>query len=69
MNNDGTLKEEAGGLGDRIAGNVKDATGAITGNERLEREGEAQHPTAAARQRTTMCWAATPVLRPAEAVC
>ncbi len=39
MNNDGTLKEEAGGLGDRIAGNVKDATGAVTGNQRLEQEG------------------------------
>ena len=50
MNNDGTLKEEAGGLGDRIAGNVKDATGAITGNESLEREGEAQASYGAARQ-------------------
>ena len=50
MSNDGTLKEEAGGLGDRIAGNVKDAAGAITGNERLEREGEAQADFGAARQ-------------------
>ncbi len=50
MNNDGTLKEEAGGLGDRIAGNVKDATGAVTGNQRLEREGEAQADFGAARQ-------------------
>lgn len=50
MNNDGTLKEEAGGLGDRIAGNVKDAAGALTGNERLEREGEAQASYGAARQ-------------------
>jgi len=50
MNNDGTLKEEAGGLGDRIAGNVKDAAGAVTGNERLEREGEAQAGYGAARQ-------------------
>ena len=50
MNNDGTLKEEAGGLGDRIVGNVKDATGAVTGNERLEREGEAQADFGAARQ-------------------
>lgn len=46
----GTLKEEAGGLGDRIAGNVKDAAGSITGNERLEREGEAQASFGAARQ-------------------
>lgn len=48
--NDGTIKEEAKGLGDRIAGNVKDAAGAITGNERLEREGEAQAEFGAARQ-------------------
>jgi len=50
MNNDGTVKEEAGGLGDRIAGNVKDAAGAVTGNQRLEREGEAQANYGAARQ-------------------
>ncbi|CAN5621645.1 hypothetical protein BH24ACI1_BH24ACI1_17570 [soil metagenome] len=50
MSNDGTLKEEAGGLGDRIAGNVKDAAGAVTGNQRLEREGEAQADFGAARQ-------------------
>jgi len=50
MNNDGTIKEEAGGLGDRIVGNVKDAAGAVTGNERLEREGEAQADFGAARQ-------------------
>jgi uncharacterized protein YjbJ (UPF0337 family) len=50
MNNDGTFKEEAGGLGDRIAGNVKDATGAVTGNQRLEREGETQASFGAARQ-------------------
>ncbi len=50
MSNDGTLKEEAGGLGDRIAGNVKDAAGAVTGNERFEREGEAQADFGAARQ-------------------
>lgn len=50
MNNDGTLKEEAGGLGDRIAGNVKDAAGSLTGNERLEREGENQAAYGAARQ-------------------
>ncbi len=50
MNNDGTFKEEAGGLGDRVAGNVKDATGAVTGNERLEREGESQANYGAARQ-------------------
>ena len=50
MNNDGTIKEEAGGLGDRIAGNVKDAAGAVTGDRSLEREGEAQANYGAARQ-------------------
>lgn len=50
MNNDGTFKEEAGGFKDRVVGNVKDATGAVTGNERLEREGEAQASFGNARQ-------------------
>ena len=52
MNNDGqgTVREEAGGLGDRVAGNVKDATGAVTGNESLEREGEYQAARGEARQ-------------------
>lgn len=46
----GTIKEEASGFGDRVAGNIKDATGAVTGNERLEREGESQANYGAARQ-------------------
>ena len=50
MNNDGTIKEEASGLGDRIVGNVKDATGAVTGDRSLEREGEMQANQGAARQ-------------------
>jgi len=50
MNNDGTVKEELGGVGDRIAGNVKEATGAVTGNQRLENEGEAQANFGNARQ-------------------
>lgn len=50
MNNDGTVKEELGGLGDRIAGNVKEATGAVTGNQRLENAGEAQANYGNARQ-------------------
>lgn len=40
--NDGTVKEEMGGIKDRVVGNVKDATGAVTGDRSLEREGEAQ---------------------------
>ena len=54
MNNQGTgkdtLGEEASALGDRISGNVKDAYGAVTGNESVEREGEAQANYGAARQ-------------------
>lgn len=46
----GTISEEAGGLKDRVVGNVKDATGAVTGNESLEREGESQASYGAARQ-------------------
>lgn len=44
MNNQGkgTVREEASAIGDRISGNVKDAYGAVTGNESVEREGEAQ---------------------------
>jgi uncharacterized protein YjbJ (UPF0337 family) len=54
MNNQGTgkgtLGEEASALGDRISGNVKDAYGAVTGNESVEREGEAQANYGAQRQ-------------------
>jgi uncharacterized protein YjbJ (UPF0337 family) len=50
MNNDGTIKEEAGGLKDRVVGNVKDAAGAVTGDRSLEREGEMQANQGAARQ-------------------
>ncbi len=46
----GTVREEAGALGDRISGNVKDAYGSVTGNEAVEREGEAQANYGAARQ-------------------
>ncbi len=31
--NDGTVKEEMGGMKDRVVGNVKDATGAVTGDQ------------------------------------
>ena len=46
----GTFGEEASALGDRISGNVKDAYGAVTGNESVEREGEAQANYGAQRQ-------------------
>jgi uncharacterized protein YjbJ (UPF0337 family) len=50
MNNDGTVKEEMGGLKDRVVGNVKDAYGAVTGDTATEREGEAQNAYGNARQ-------------------
>jgi uncharacterized protein YjbJ (UPF0337 family) len=50
MNNDGTVKEELSGFGDRVAGNVKDAAGAVTGDRSLEREGEMQADRGAIRQ-------------------
>ncbi|HEY0658541.1 MAG TPA: CsbD family protein [Pyrinomonadaceae bacterium] len=50
MNNDGTFKEEAGGFKDRVVGGVKDATGAVTGDRSLEREGETQNAFGNARQ-------------------
>lgn len=45
-----TVSEELDAAGDRIAGNAKDAYGSVTGNERMEREGENQAATAARRQ-------------------
>src|SRR4051812_653599 len=50
MNNQGTVKEEASAFGERVEGNLKDATGAVTGNESLEREGEFEANEGAARQ-------------------
>jgi uncharacterized protein YjbJ (UPF0337 family) len=46
----GTVREEASAIGDRIEGNAKDAYGSVTGNEALEREGEAQATSGAVRQ-------------------
>lgn len=48
--NDGTIKEEAGGVGDRISGTAKEAWGKVTGNETLENKGEAQAEFGKARQ-------------------
>lgn len=50
MNNSGTFKEEAGGIKDRVVGTAKDAYGSVTGNERIEREGENQAAYGNARQ-------------------
>lgn len=47
----GTVREEASAMGDRVEGNVKDAYGSVTGNQSVEREGEAQANYGEARQR------------------
>jgi uncharacterized protein YjbJ (UPF0337 family) len=45
-----TIGEEARAVGERISGTAKDVTGAATGNERLEREGERERAEGRARQ-------------------
>ena len=50
MINDGTVGEEASAFGERVTGDVKQATGAVTGNESLRTEGQAQANQGAARQ-------------------
>ena len=47
---DDTLAEEASALGQRVKGAAKDGIGAVTGNERLEREGELENAAGRARQ-------------------
>ncbi|MGI8542663.1 MAG: hypothetical protein ACR2MD_04210, partial [Aridibacter sp.] len=52
MNNDkNKVSDELGAVGDRVEGQAKNAAGAVTGNERLEREGENQAAGGAQRQR------------------
>ncbi len=50
MINDGTIGEEASAFGERAVGDVKQATGAVTGNESLRREGAGEANQGAARQ-------------------
>jgi uncharacterized protein YjbJ (UPF0337 family) len=47
---DDTLREEGSAFGERVKGAVKDATGAVTGNRSLEREGEIENAEGRARQ-------------------
>jgi uncharacterized protein YjbJ (UPF0337 family) len=47
---DDSMSEEASALGQRAKGAIKDAAGAVTGNERLEREGERENAQGRARQ-------------------
>ncbi len=52
MNNEkNTFGEELDAVGDRISGNAKDAYGSVTGNDKLETEGENQAATGAQRQK------------------
>jgi len=50
MGNTGTVKEEMGGMKNRVVGSAKDAFGSVTGNQSLEHEGEAQANYGKARQ-------------------
>ena len=47
---DDTLAEEASALGKRVKGAAKDGIGAVTGNQRLEREGEQENAEGRSRQ-------------------
>ena len=47
---DDTVREEASAVGERLTGATKDAVGSITGNRRLEREGELENAEGRARQ-------------------
>ena len=49
---DDTVGEELSAFGQRVKGATKDAAGAITGNPRLEREGERENAEGRARQAT-----------------
>ena len=47
-----SIREETAAVGQRLKGAVKDAAGAMTGNERLEREGERENAEGRLRQAT-----------------
>ena len=47
---DDTFREEASAFGQRVKGTAKDAAGAVTGDSRLEREGEIENAAGRARQ-------------------
>ena len=46
----GSVREEGAAFGERMKGAAKDATGAVIGDERLEREGEGENAEGRARQ-------------------
>jgi len=47
---DDSVKEEVSAFGQRVKGAAKDATGSVTGNRSLEREGELENASGRARQ-------------------
>src|SRR3954453_6794092 len=47
-----SIREEAAAFGERMKGAVKDGVGSVTGNPRLEREGELENAEGRARQAT-----------------
>jgi uncharacterized protein YjbJ (UPF0337 family) len=47
---DDSVREEASAFGERVKGAAKDAAGSLTGNRRLEREGELEKAEGRARQ-------------------
>ncbi len=49
-NNPNSITEEASAFGERAKGAVKDAYGSVTGNERIEREGEKENAEGNQRQ-------------------
>lgn len=55
-----TLGEEASAFGQRVKGAAKDAAGAVTGDERLEREGERENAIGNERQERNDVFAETP---------
>ncbi|HEX5707568.1 MAG TPA: hypothetical protein VFX96_09750 [Pyrinomonadaceae bacterium] len=55
-----TLGEEASAFGERVKGAAKDAAGAVTGDERLEREGERENARGNERQERNDVFAETP---------
>src|SRR6478609_8326034 len=72
MNNDNkrsddTLSEEASAFGERVKGAAKDGIGSITGNRRLEHEGERENAEGRARQASNDVFKGTDSVRGATA--
>jgi len=64
---DDSLSEEASAFGERVKGAAKDGIGSITGNRRLEREGEMENAEGRVRQATNNVFDETDGVRGATA--